>query len=174
MTLVAVRRRRDVSAAARGRLAVLGVLEAVGSVLRFGLDRGARHHVGIGGIVGGASVARPAHPGAAVGLGLGVAMGALLLVDQRLPVGDRDLVVVGMDFAEGQEAVAVAAIVDEGGLERGFYPRDLGEVDVAAELAAAGELEIEFFDPVATEHDHPGLFRMGRVDEHLVRHCFVS
>src|SRR3954453_14987149 len=43
--------------------------------------------------------------GAAIRLGLGIAMGALLLVDQRLPVGDRDLVVVGMDFAEGEKAV---------------------------------------------------------------------
>ena len=43
-------------------------------------------------------------------------MGALVGLDQRLPVGDRDLIIVGMDFAEGQEAMAVAAILDEGGL----------------------------------------------------------
>ena len=52
--------------------------------------------------------------GAAIRLRLGVAMGALLLVDQRLPIGNGDLIVVGMDFAEGEEAVAITAVVDEG------------------------------------------------------------
>ena len=50
---------------------------------------------------------------------------------QQLPVGLRDLVVVGVDLAERQEAVALAAIVDERRLERGFDPGDLGEVDVS-------------------------------------------
>jgi len=45
---------------------------------------------------------------------LGFAMGAFVGLDQRLTVGDRNLVVVGVDFAEGQEAVAVAAIFNEG------------------------------------------------------------
>src|SRR5690606_3628000 len=40
---------------------------------------------------------------------------------QRLPVGDGDLVVVGMYFTEGEEAVTVPAIFDEGSLERRFY-----------------------------------------------------
>ena len=115
-------------------------------------------------------VAAAAVAGAAVGLGLGVAMGALFLLDQRLPVGDRDLVVVGMDFAEGEEAVAIAAVVDEGGLERGLHAGDLGEIDVAAKLLAVSRLEVEFLDPISTHHDHPGLLRMGRVDEHFVGH----
>src|SRR6185437_14066007 len=61
-----------------------------------------------------------------------LAVGAFVGFDQCLPVGDRDLVVVGMNFAEGEETMAVAAVFDEGGLERGLYPRDLGEVDIAA------------------------------------------
>ena len=61
--------------------------------------------------------ARVPAPGAMVGLGLGRALRALVLGDQRLPVGDRNLVVVGMDFAEGKKAVAIAAVVDEGGLQ---------------------------------------------------------
>jgi len=52
-----------------------------------------------------------------VGLGLGRALRALVLGNQRLPVGDRNLIVVGMDFAEGKKAVAIAAVVDEGGLQ---------------------------------------------------------
>src|SRR2546426_701435 len=39
--------------------------------------------------------------GAAVGLRLGGALSALVLGDQRLPIGDWDLVIIGMDFAEG-------------------------------------------------------------------------
>src|SRR5271155_2865350 len=60
----------------------------------------------------------PAAPRTAAGLLARGAGGALFLVDQRLPVGDRDLVVIRVDFAEGQEAVPIAAVVDEGGLQR--------------------------------------------------------
>jgi hypothetical protein len=101
---------------------------------------------------------------------LGLAMGALVGLDQGLTVGDRDLVIVGMDFAEGEEAVAVAAIFDEGRLQRRFYPRDLREVDIAAQLLALGGFEIKFFDAIAADHDDPGLFRVGGIDQHLVGH----
>ena len=47
-------------------------------------------------------------------------------VDQRLPVGDRDLIIVGMDFGKRQEAVTVAAVLDERRLQRRLDPRDLG------------------------------------------------
>ena len=66
--------------------------------------------------------------------------------------------------------MAVAAILDEGGLQRGLYPRDLGEVDITAQLAAVGRLEVEFLDPIAAQHHHPGFLRMGGVDEHFVGH----
>jgi hypothetical protein len=116
------------------------------------------------------AVARTAPAGTVLVLFLGFAMGALVGLDQGLTVGDRDLVVVGMDFAEGEEAVAVAAILDKGGLQRWLYPRDLGEVDIAAQLLAVGGLEIKFFDAIASDHDDPGFFRMGRIDQHLVGH----
>nr|WP_308285215.1 hypothetical protein [Bradyrhizobium ivorense] len=101
---------------------------------------------------------------------LGLAMRALVGLNQRLTVGDRDLIVVGMNFAEGQEAVAIAAIFDEGGLQRRLYARDLGEINVAAQLLALGGLEIKLFDSIATDHDDPGLFRVGGIDQHLVGH----
>ena len=118
------------------------------------------------------SLAAPAcrRPARLIGLDVGGALLALLLGDQRLPVGDRDLVVVGMDFAEGQEAMAVAAIIDERRLQRRFDARDLGEIDIAAELFAVSRLEVEFFDSIAAQNDHPGLLRMGRIDQHLVGH----
>jgi len=108
--------------------------------------------------------------GAVFGLFLSFAMGAFVGLDQRLTVGDRDLVIVRVDFAEGQEAVAIAAIFDEGRLQRRFYPRDLGEIDIAAQLFALGGLEIKFFDAIAADHDNPGLFRVGSIDQHLVGH----
>src|SRR5712671_5038186 len=111
---------------------------AFGRVAR---DRLALHDVAAAAL--GRTLVRPVAPraaaaGAAVSLGLGVAMGAFLLVDQRLPVGDGDLVVVGMDFAEGEEAVAIAAVIHEGGLKRRLDARYLGEIDVTAKLLAVG------------------------------------
>ena len=71
---------------------------------------------------------------AAAGLFLRLAFDCGLgFADQRFAIGDRDPVVVGMDFAERQEAMAVSAILDETGLQRGFYAGDFGEVDVAFE-----------------------------------------
>jgi hypothetical protein len=48
---------------------------------------------------------------------VGCSLVALFLRDQGLPVGDRDLVVVRMNFRKRQKAVTVAAVVDEGRLQ---------------------------------------------------------
>ncbi|WP_311982162.1 hypothetical protein [Bradyrhizobium japonicum] len=122
----------------------------------------------------GVAVARAAAAvGAVLALFLGLAMGLFLGLDQRLPVRDRDLIIVGMDFAEGEEAVAVAAIFDESGLERGFDPCDLGQVDIPAQLLALRGLEIKLFDAIAADHDDPGLLRVGGIDQHLVGHVLT-
>jgi hypothetical protein len=55
--------------------------------------------------------------GTVFGLFLGLPMGAFVGFDQRLAIGDRNLIIIGVDFAEGQKAVTVAAIFDEGGLQ---------------------------------------------------------
>ncbi len=57
-----------------------------------------------------------------------------LLGQQRLAVGLGDLVIIGMDFRECQKPVAIAAIFDEGGLERRLDPGHFRKVDVAGEL----------------------------------------
>jgi hypothetical protein len=137
-----------------------------------GLDDLALHPLAI------AATARIAMPrttaiGTVFGFFLGFAMGPLVGFDQGLAIGDRDLVIIGMDFAEGQEAMAVAAVFDEGRLQRRLDPRDLGEIDVAAQLFALGGFEIKFFDAVAAHHHDPGLFRMGGIDQHFVGH-FVT
>ncbi|WP_375144034.1 hypothetical protein [Bradyrhizobium sp. Ash2021] len=141
------------------------------------IDGGVFHHLALDAVAiaaaAGIAMARTAAMavgGAVLALFLGLAMGALVGFDQRLTVGDRYLVIVGMDFAEGEEAVAVAAIFDEGCLQRWLYPRDLGEVDIAAQLFALGGLEIKFFDAIAADHNDPGLFRVGGIDQHLVGH----
>ncbi len=115
-------------------------------------------------------MAGPAAVGTVFRLFLGLAVRALVGLDQGLTIGDGDLVVVGMDFAEGQKAVAIAAVLDKGGLQRRLDAGDLGEIDVAAQLLALGRLEIKFLDAVSAHHNHPGLFRMGGIDQHFVWH----
>jgi hypothetical protein len=116
------------------------------------------------------AVTRAATVGTVFGFFLGLAMGAFIGLDQRLTVGDRDLIIIGMDFAEGQETVAVAAIFDEGRLQRWLYAGDLGEIDVSTQLFALGGLEVELFNTIAADHNDPGLFRVGSVDQHFVGH----
>src|SRR6185312_12559291 len=50
---------------------------------------------------------------ASISLRLGLRLRFGLFLQERLPVGERDLIIVGMNFAEGQETVTVAAVVDE-------------------------------------------------------------
>lgn len=118
----------------------------------------------------GAAMTRAPAAGAVFGFLFGLAMGAFVGFDQRLPVGDGDLVIIGMNFAEGEEAMAVAAIFDESRLQRRFNAGDLGEVDIAAKLFALSGLEIKLFDAIAADHHDPGFFRMGGIDQHLVGH----
>jgi len=69
-----------------------------------------------------------------LGGGLGVVLG--LVAQERFAVREGDLIVVRVNFGKGEETVAIAAVVDEGRLQGRFDPRYLGEVDVAAQLAA--------------------------------------
>ena len=88
--------------------------------------------------------------GAGFMLGFRSTVRAFVFGDQRLTVGDRDLIIVGMDFAEGEKAVAVAAVIDERRLKRRFDAGYLGEIDIAADLAAVRGFKVEFLDPVTT------------------------
>jgi hypothetical protein len=87
--------------------------------------------------------------GAIFSISVGCAMIVFFLRNQRLPIGDGDLVIVRMDFRKRQKAVAIAAVVDESRLQRRLNARDFGKINVTAELFAVGALEIEFFDAVA-------------------------
>jgi hypothetical protein len=57
-----------------------------------------------------------------------------------------------VDFRKREEAVAVAAVIDEGRLERGLDAGHLGEIDVAGELALVFRFKVEFLDLVAVDH----------------------
>ena len=102
--------------------------------------------------------------------GVGGLLGGALGVERRLAVGDRNPVIVRMNFAEGEEPVPIAAIFDEGGLQRRLDARYLGKIDVALDLFLGRSLEIELFELATIEDDDPGFFRMGRVDQHALDH----
>ncbi|ABC63446.1 hypothetical protein ELI_06770 [Erythrobacter litoralis HTCC2594] len=97
-----------------------------------------------------------------------------LFREQLLAVRLRDLVIVGMDFAKGEETVTVASEIYERRLQRRFDPRDFGQVDIAFDLLVFSRLEIEFLNPVAFEHRHPGFFRVARIDKHARCHVIFS
>ncbi len=86
------------------------------------------------------------------------------LAEQGFAIGLGNLVIVGMDFAEGKKAVAVAAIIDKCRLERRFYPSDFGEINIAFELLVLGGFEVKLFDPGSLGDRYPGLFRVARID----------
>ncbi len=104
---------------------------------------------------------------ATVGSGLKLGFGGRFLVDQGLPVGDGDLIVIGVNFVEGQEAVAIAAVINECSLERWLHACDFGEIDIATKQLARSTLEVEFFYPAVALHHHPGFLGMCGVDEHF-------
>src|SRR5215471_13908587 len=92
----------------------------------------------------------------------------------RGPVSHRNSVIVRVDFAEGKEAVTVAAVIHECGLQRRLDAGDLREIDVAFYLLLGGSLEIKLFETIAVEHHHPRLFRVSGIDEHALGHSGVT
>src|SRR3546814_1165719 len=66
-----------------------------------------------------------------------------LFAKQRIAVFLRNLVIIGVDLAKGEEAVAIAAIFDERRLQRRFDAGYLGQIDIALELLVLGGLEIQ-------------------------------
>ena len=97
-----------------------------------------------------------------------------LFAQQRVAVFLRDLIIIGMDFAEGEEAVAIAAVIDERRLQRRFDPRHLGKIDIPLELLALGAFEIKFLDPGSVDDGHAGFFPVACVDQHTRCHLYIS
>ena len=57
-----------------------------------------------------------------------------LLFHEGFSDGDRNLVIIGMDFRESEKPMAIAAIIYESGLQRGLNPSHLREIDISSEL----------------------------------------
>jgi hypothetical protein len=168
---------------------VVGVIEAVFDTAV--LDRrdlilvrrvDLRHSAGVVGLVV-AVVVVTAFMGAVLEILVGVrgsAQGGLvrgvlgLFGQQGLAVFLGDLVIVGMDFAERQETVTIAAEVDESRLQGRFYPGNFSEIDIAFDLLVIGRLKVEFLNPVAFQHRHPGFFLVARIDKHARGHYKFS
>ena len=110
---------------------------------------------------------------AGIGFGLRLGLRFRLFCEQCLSVRDRNLIIVGVDFAEGEETVTVAAVVHEGRLQRRLHARHFGKIDVAAQGFAGGRFVIELLYPAVAEHHHPGFFRVRGVDEHLIASIHV-
>ena len=90
------------------------------------------------------------------------------------PVGDRDPVIVGVNLAESEKAVPVAAVFYKGCLQRRLDSRNFCEIDIALYLLFGGGFEIEFFETIAVDDHHPRLFGMGGVDKHALCHSGVA
>ena len=91
-------------------------------------------------------------------------VGAALFFEKRLSVRDGDLIIIGMDFREGEEAVTVTAIIDESRLQRRFDPRYLGEIDISLELLPFGRLKVKLLNPVPLDDGHAGFLPVACVD----------
>ena len=93
-----------------------------------------------------------------------------LFFQQRFTVGDRDLIIIRVDFREGQEPVAVSAIVNKCRLKRRFDPCYFCQINVASELAFVFGFKVEFFNLVPVDHHNPSFLGVGGVDKHLLCH----
>ena len=112
-------------------------------------------------------------PGACVDVVAGV-IRRRFLGRQRLAVGDGNLIIIGMNFAERQEAVTVSAILDERRLKRRLDAGYLSEIDISLELFFVRGLEIIMFEPATIEYDDAGFFRVHRIDKHTLGHMAVA
>src|SRR5580704_14901060 len=68
----------------------------------------------------------------------------------------------------------MVAVIDKCRLQRGFNAGNFGEVDITLYLLLSGSFEIELFESIAVEHHHPGLFRVGGIDEHTSCHSGIT
>ena len=75
-----------------------------------------------------------------------------------------------VDVAKGDEAVALGAVVDEGGLQGRLHADDSRSVDVALDLLGAFGGDAEVFHDAAVDDGDPDLTRLCGVDQHSFTH----
>ncbi len=106
-----------------------------------------------------------------IGFGLG-AFERSFFFDELFAIFERDLVVVGVDFREGQKAMAIAAIIHEGRLKRRFYAGNFCKIYVSGDLPLGYRLKIKFVDFISFDNHDAGFLRVGGIDKHFLRHSF--
>ncbi len=98
----------------------------------------------------------------------------LALLEEFLQPGlvgvDARLEVVAGNFLERQEAVAIAAVLDERRLQRGLEPRDPALVDVRLLLFLGRLFDVDVVQVLAVDDRDAQFFRLRRIDEHAL-HC---
>ncbi len=82
--------------------------------------------------------------------------------------------VLARDLLEGQEAVAVGAVVDEARFEAGLDAGDDRLVDVALALLLARGLDVEVDQLLAVDDCHPELLGLGGVEQHALHGFFPA
>ena len=87
-------------------------------------------------------------------------------LDAGLVMVDAGLEVIAGDFLQRQEAVTLAAVFDEGGLERGFEPRDAAFVDVGLFLFLGRTFDIDVVERLAVDDRDAQFFCLRRIDQH--------
>ena len=93
--------------------------------------------------------------------------------DRTLVRVDAGLEVVAGDFLQRQEAVALAAVFDEGRFQRGFEPGDAALVDVGLLLFLGRLFDIDVVQGLAVDDGHAQFFGLRGIDQHSL-HCWRS
>ncbi|OIQ81952.1 hypothetical protein GALL_362810 [mine drainage metagenome] len=88
------------------------------------------------------------------------------VLDPRLRRRNAFLEIAARDFLERQKTVALLAVIDEAGLERGLDAGHDGAVDIALALLAAGLLDVDVEQPLAFDDRDAQLLGLRRVEQH--------
>ena len=80
--------------------------------------------------------------------------------------------VIARDFLQRQEAVALAAVFDEGRFQRRFKARDAALVDVRLLLFLGRLFDVDVVQRLAIHDGYPQLFSLRGIDQHSL-HCWV-
>ena len=89
---------------------------------------------------------------------------------QRFAISNGELVVIGVDFREREEAVTVPAIVHKRRLQRRFDPRHPRQIDVGFNRSAVCRFVVDLLDPTIDHNHNPGFITAGSVDKHFLAH----
>src|SRR6185503_2648491 len=95
------------------------------------------------------------------------------VLDAGAPDVDAGLEVGAGHFLEGEEAVAVGAVIDEGRLQAGLDAGDDPLVDIALALLLAGGFDVEVDELLAVDNRDAQLFGLRRVEQHAFHYYLL-